>query len=204
MIDFPGKTKVSRRMPKEAFYSHLSLSTAIKAKFVSDLDKIFVAYSLKKENLNLVHDAEIKEILVLSIALKKQDYDPKILEAIARQNPHKLIFLIIYENQRQLAVYHHKLYRTPWMPEDAVTLTLSGDNLDAIWEDLVRQIALPSQTVKVEPLEAQLKRQDAIKRLEKLIAKTQRAMWKEIQPKKKFELHQKLTAYQEQLEELKQ
>ena len=71
MIDLPTSTKVDRRLPKEAFYKHLSISAALKAKFVSDIDKIIIKNILTKKNLNLVDDTDIKEILVLSIELKK-------------------------------------------------------------------------------------------------------------------------------------
>lgn len=137
----------TRQPPKEAFYKHLSLAATLKARFVTDVDRIVVENSLTKKNLNLAKESEIKEIMLLSIVLKKRDFDGKIVEAIARQNPHKLIFLLEYENECQLAVYHSKLYRTEWMKEQDLSLGLSGDTLNEIWDDLVRQIAVSSEAV---------------------------------------------------------
>lgn len=205
MIDFPNSTVVRRRLPKEAFYKHLPLTPALKNKFVSDVDRIVVENSLTKGNLNLSKDSEIKEIMLLSISLKKQDFDGKIVETIARQNPHKLIFLLVYEDERQLAVYHSKLYRTKWVKEDNLSLTLTGNTLDEIWDDLVRQIAISSEAVlqrQDQTIEEQLKDQDEIDRLNKLIKKAEAAAWKEQQPKKRFELYSKLRDYQKQLEEI--
>ena len=205
MINFPGSTRVGKRLPKEAFYKHLPLTPVLKAKFVSDVDRIVVENSLTKSNLNLVKEAEIKEVMLLSITLKKQDFDGKIVEAIARQNPHKLIFLLCYEDNRQLAVYHSKLYQTEWIPEDKVSLSLSGDNLDAIWDDLVQQVAVHSEAVlgqEGKTIDDQLRMQDEIDRLNKLIRKTETAAWKEQQPKKRFELYTRLQGYKKQLEEI--
>lgn len=205
MIDFPASTVVRRRLPKEAFYKHLPLSAVLKAKFVSDVDHIVVENSLTKGNLNLAKESGIKEILLLSVTLKKQDFDGKIVEAIARENPHKLIFLLAYEDERQLAVYHSKLYRTEWLKDDELSLTLKGNTLDEIWDDLVRQIAISSEAVlqkQNQTIEEQLKDQDEIDRLSKLIKKTETATWKEQQPKKRFELYSKLKDYQKQLEEI--
>lgn len=101
MIDFPATTAVHRRMPKEAFYKHLPLTKVLKEKIVSDVDKIFVENSLTKDNLNLTAESEIKEILLVSLFLKKQEFDAEIIEALATQNPHKLIFLLIYEHSGQ-------------------------------------------------------------------------------------------------------
>lgn len=205
MIDFPASTIVRRRLPKEAFYKRLPLTAALKQKFVSDVDRITVENSLTKGNLNLAKDSEINEILLLSIILKKQDFDGKIVEAIARQNPHKLIFMLVYDDERQLAVYHSKLYRTKWMKENNLSLTLAGNTLDEIWDDLVRQIAISSEAVlqrQDRTIDEQLKDQDEIDRLNKLIKKTEAAAWKEQQPKKKFELYTRLQEYKKQLEEI--
>lgn len=205
MIDFPERTVVHQRIPKEAFYKRLPLTAALKAKFVSDVDSILVANSLTKGNLNLIKDSEIKEILLLCINLKKQDFDGKIVEAIARQNPHELIFLLVYEDMHQLAIYHSKLYRTVWMKEKDLSLTLSGNTLDEIWDDLIRQIAISSEVVlnkKNQAIDEQLKIQDEMNRLNKLIKKTEAAAWKERQPKKRFELYTKLQEYKKQLEEI--
>ncbi|MCD5440290.1 DUF4391 domain-containing protein [Lactobacillus delbrueckii] len=204
MIDFPESTKTNRRIPKEAFYKHLSLSTALKSKFVSDISRIVAENSLTKENLNLVKDSEIKEILLLSIELKKQDYDQRIIEAIAKGNPHKLVFLMSYEDQRQLAVYYQKLYLTEWMSEAKVEMHLSGDSLEEIWSGLVRQIAIGPDVQRNSnlSLDDQLNRLDEMQQLQQQIKKLEKAAWGETHPKKKFALYQDLKKCKEQLEVL--
>lgn len=206
MIEFPAATAVHRRLPKEAFYKHLPLTKILKEKFVSDVDRIVVENSFTKENLNLASDAEIKEIMLLSISLKSQEFDGKIIEAIARQNPHKLVFLLSFENQQQLAVYHNKLYRTLWMKHDEIALKLQGYSLDEIWDSFIEQIALYEERAEQTDalsIEDRLEIQDQILKLEKQIDKTENTMWKEQQPKKKFELHTRLREYQKKLEDLK-
>ena len=206
MIEFPAATAVHRRLPKEAFYKHLPLTKILKEKFVSDVDRIVVENSFTKENLNLASDAEIKEIMLLSISLKNQEFDGKVIEAIARQNPHKLVFLLSFEDQQQLAIYHNKLYRTLWMAHDAITLKLQGYSLDEIWDSFIEQIALYEERAEETAdlsIEDRLEIQDQILKLEKQIDKTENTMWKEQQPKKKFEVHTRLREYQKKLEDLK-
>ena len=206
MIEFPAATAVHRRLPKEAFYKHLPLTKILKEKFVSDVDRIVVENSFTKENLNLASDAEIKEIMLLSISLKKQEFDGKVIETIAKQNPHKLVFLLSFEDQQQLAVYHNKLYRTLWRAHDEMELKLQGYSLDEIWDSFIEQIALYEERAEETAdlsMEDRLAIQDQILKLEKQIDKTENAMWKEQQPKKKFELHTRLREYQKKLEDLK-
>mgnify|MGYP001780954746 FL=1 len=206
MIEFPAAATIHRRLPKEAFYKHLPLTKVLKEKFVSDVDRIIVENSFTKENLNLASDAEIEEIMLLSIFLKKKEFDGKVIEAIARQNPHKLVFLLSFENQQQLAVYHNKLYRTLWMNHDEIALKLQGYSLDEIWDSFIEQIALYEERAEQTDnlsIENRLAIQEQILKLEKQIDKTENAMWKEQQPKKKFELHTRLCEYQKKLEDLK-
>ena len=206
MIDFPTATAVHRRLPKEAFYNHLPQTKAQKDKFVYDVERIVVENSLTKENLNLNTDSEIKEILLLSMSLKKQEFDGKVIEAIARQNPHKLVFLLMFEDSRQLALYHGKLYRTQWMDASEINLKLQGFSLDEIWEAFVEQIALYDERAEKSSslsVDERLALQEQILKLEKLIAKTEAAAWKEQQPKKQFELYTRLRGYKQELEDLK-
>lgn len=206
MIDFPSATAVHRRLPKEAFYKHLPLTKMLKDKFVSDVDRIVVENSLTKENLNLTAESEIKEILLLSITLKKQEFDGKIIETIARQNPHKLVFMLIFEDSRQLAIYHSKLYRTQWMNSGKVNLKSQGFSLDEIWNGFVEQIALYEEQAEktgVLSVDERLERQEQILKLENLIKKTETAAQKEKQPKKQFELFSRLREYKAELEKLK-
>ena len=206
MIDFPTATAVHRRLPKEAFYKHLLLTKVLKDKFVSDVERIVVENSFTKENLNLTADSEIKEILFLSIILKKQEFDGKVIEAIARQNPHKLVFLLEYEESRQLALYHGKLYRTQWMDTSEVNLKLQGFSINEIWDAFTEQIALYEERAEQTDslsVDDRLRLQEEIIKLEKLIEKTETAAWKEQQPKKQFELYTRLRGYKTKLEELK-
>ena len=205
MIDFPEATRVHRRMPKEAFYKRLPLTTAMKDKFVSDVDRIFVENSLTAENLNLSQESEVKEILLLSISLKKQEFDGKVVEAIARQNPHNLVFLLSYEDMRQLALYHSKLYRSPWVPETELTLAAKGFSLEEIWNGFIEQIALyeeRTESAEHMTIDERLALQEKIVKLEKQIEKTEAAAWKETQPKKRFDLYSRLQKYKQELEEL--
>ena len=206
MIEFPVSTTIHKRLPKEAFYKRLTLSAALKDKFVTDVERIVLENSLSNSSLNLTATAEIKEILLLSITLKKQEFDGKVVEAIARQNPHKLLFLLVCEDKQQLALYHNKLYRTPWMSADEITLKLNGLSLDEIWESFIEQIALYEERAEYTghlSIDERLALQEQITKLEKLIKKTEAAAWKEQQPKKKFELYSKLKQYKTQLEDLK-
>ncbi len=203
MLTFPSKAVVGRIMPKESFYKRLTLSSAVREKFVSDVKRIIMEYKLAPDTLNVEKDGEISEILVLSIDLKKREMDYRIIENIARQNAHKLLFLLKFEEQAQLALYYNKLYKTCWMPLANLKLDARDFNLDNIWEGFIEQIALQEDVISAGdklPVAEKLKKQDTILKLQKEIDKLERLSRREKQPKKRFDLFSELKELQKELE----
>lgn len=205
MIQFPSATAVGRVMPKEAFYKRLTLSSDLKEKFVTDVKRIILSNSLTAATLNLEAGTEISEILVLTIDLKKQQFDGRIVENIARQNPHKLLFLLRFEDKAQLAVYYAKLYTTAWILYENITLTAKGLTLDAVWQGFLEQIALQDGLTEHKPdddIDTKLQRQEMILKLQKEIENLEKRTQSEVQPKKKFDLYQQLQEKKQELEGL--
>lgn len=201
---FPAATVVDRVMPKEAFYQRLTLSSELKEKFVTDVKRITLSNSLTTTTLNLEPGKDVSEILILTVDLKKQEFDGRIVENIARQNPHRLVFLLIYEGKAQFAVYYGKLYTTEWKPLEDLQLAAKGFTLDNVWRGFLEQIALRDDiTVHSidDTIDAKLQKQDAILKLQKEIDTLEKLTRSEKQPKKKFELYQQLQHLQEKLEE---
>ena len=147
MLQFPKTSEFNKIMPKEAFYKNLTLSPDLKDKFVSNIKRIVWQNKLSATTLNIDKGAKVTEILVLVIELKKKAFEYKLLEAITRQNAHKILFVLRYEASAQLAVYHNKIYMTGWLPQDDITIEIKGLNLDKLWDNFVRQIAIDEQTV---------------------------------------------------------
>jgi hypothetical protein len=133
-------------------------------------------------------------------------FDPRIMESIARQNSHKLVFLLRCKEQGLLALlYHNKLYCTPWRPLDKLTLEANGFTLDAVWDGFLEQIALAEKEYAPRAglsVEERIKRQEAVEKLQAEIKKTEELARAEIQPKKKFELFQQVQELKRELERL--
>lgn len=204
MITFPGATVINRVLPKEAFYKRLTLNNELKEKFVRDIKRITLQNSLTAQTLHLTPGRVVSEILVLVIELKKQKFDPRILESIARQNPHKLIFLLCHGDGAQLALYHGKLYTTSWQALSQLSLNAKGLDLDAVWDSFLEQIVL---TEEINPqaglsVDERIKRHELLQKLQKELEKAEKLTWAEKQPKKKFELYQQVQALKAQMEEI--
>ena len=205
MIQFPSSTAVGRILPKEAFYRRLTLSSELKDKFVSDVKRIALSNSLTAATLNLEPGAEVGEILILTVELKKQEFDGRIVENIARQNKHQLVFILQYEGSAQLAAYYSKLYKTEWEPIDDLRLVAKGFTLDDVWNGFLEQIALRADIAADSSdadIDTRLQKQDAVLKLQKEIEKLERLARDEKQPKRKFIFYQKMQVQKSKLEEL--
>lgn len=205
MISFPRATEVRKLLPKNAFYRNLNLSQKLKDSFVSDIENIYVVNSLRNDNLNLNSFSDVKEILVLSLTVRKAEINKKILEAIAQQNPHKLLFILNFDEDQRLAVYYRKLYQSNWMDPNDLQLEIQGTSLDEIWKGIIEQIAieekLPERATHLN-LDQKLEIQAKILELKELINKKEKAIKKEMQPKKQYEMYKELQKYQKELEDM--
>ena len=212
MVDFPSTTFVNRLLPKDKFIEHLDLSPILKKKLGTDIVHIRVLNKFSRSVLNFTDKIDSEEltteVLFLQIELKKHDFDSKLIEAIAKQNSHKLVFLLRFEKYAKLALFYQRLYESKWKPFEDLSLVLIGKNMNEVWLSFVRQIAsgdeidVLTETITKNELDNKLEIQNRLEALQKEITRLDTAIRKERQPRKKYELHQKLLELEESYQKL--
>lgn len=85
-----------------------------------------------------------------------------------------------------------KTYRSQWMKDTEISLSIEGLTMDAIYEALVRQVAGERIIIQSENLREDVEKSTQREMLLKEIEILQRKISKEKQPLKKFALHQEL------------
>lgn len=196
MFGFPSSTEIKKQLPKKAIYAKFDMSASQRERFDADISRIdIVAIVSLKTVPTLAEGEEVKEFYVLGVQLKQKEYDPKNITMLTKFIPHKMVFALYYEDEIQFAIYHTKLITSDWKQTDEATLLLSGLNLDAVWENIVKSIG----QIKVEEgntLTEQIKANEEQVRLLAQIKTLERKMTKEKQPRRKRE-------YFEQIKNLK-
>lgn len=206
MLSFPSITKTHQVIPKEVFYKQLNLNSIIKNSFISDIKSIIVTNSLTMDSLKLNKKSNVDNILVIEVNLKKSNINLKTLEAISKQNPHKILYILRFEDQSRLAIYYKKIYLSKWDDTTQIDLELKGQTLKEIWQSFLKQIIIETRISNLYPdcnLEELISIQNKINKLEKLVRRTEKQMWNEKQPKKKLELRDKFLKFKNELEKLK-
>lgn len=199
---FPEKAAVNAKIPKKSFYENLTVSTANKRIFIDQINAIYWRYKLTAENIGVAESDGIDEIEVFEIELLKKDFDSGILHLIDRGIPYHTVFILTYEGESQLWIaYKEKTgsgnlsvgsyYHTDFLPSDSFDLSAEGFSLDEVYANLFYAV---SGLVKDDskPLKDVLIDHEQRQKLEKEIARLEKQLKKETQPKKKFELHQQM------------
>lgn len=138
MLGLPPSTEVNRPMPKTQLYKKFELKQAQRDAFDADVARMEIVNFIAPQSLpGIAEGTEVKAVFVVDVELKRHDYDTKNIILIAKLIPHRIIFALRHENKVQLAVYHTKLFTGPWQSLQASNLTLSGLNLDAVWQNIV-------------------------------------------------------------------
>lgn len=198
MIQIPlGKT-LNKTIPKEAFFRNMAIASDIKNKFVTDIKKISLAQSISPLTCNLSAGEEVKEINIINIELKKQEADLRVLEKIAKQMPFKIIFSLTYEGEKQVVIFHNKLFKTGWSSNRTIQAEFQGLNLDDLWKYLVSEVG--EFEIKIEEeLDEVIEQNEQIEKIKKQIAVIENKIQREKQFNMQVELNSKLKELRKQL-----
>lgn len=141
MLGLPSTTEVGRRIPKEAFYGRLKVSTALRQSFIDDVERFVIANSIKTSTTGIPDGERVHEVLVVEVALKARRVPEEVLALVARENPHKLLFACTFNDEVRLAVMLKRLVVGPWRPFDRLALDMNASDIDAAWDSLASQVA---------------------------------------------------------------
>lgn len=216
MLGLPKSTEFNKRIPKQKFYEHLSVTPAIKAAFAEQIKIIYWRNKLAATTLNLSPGALVTEIEVFELRLTSTALDENVLRLIDREIPYHILFLLEYNGKYQAVMGYKeaagsgkaafkvdRYYRTEWCTEEELPLHLEGLTVDAVYENFIRQIAgelLASgeNTTLKEIVEQQKQREQ----IEKQLAALKLMMKKEKQLNRKMELKAEIKRLKTRLEVL--
>lgn len=200
MLGLPKATEMSKQLPKKAIYTKFQMNTAEKAKIDADISRITIVNEIAPNKVNIPAGEDVKSFFVLLVSLKKKEYDEKTIATLSKLIPQNILFVLEYENESRLAIYHIKVMQTEWKPTENQQIELHGLNLDTVWENIVKSLECGVWNEELS-LDENLALHEQQEKLQKQITKLKKQARTERQPKKKFELHQKITKLKKELGE---
>lgn len=215
MIGLPKTTEFNKRIPKQKFYENMDISPALKKIFVEQVRIIYWKNKIAASTTNLAVGTDVTELEVFEVRLNSPVLDDSLLRQIDKEIPYHILFLLEYQGKYQAWIGYKEAaasgnkafkvngyYHTEWLAEDELPLKLEGLNVDAVYENFVRQIA--GEKLKTEATGESLKesvaRDEQMQALQKQIATLQAKIRKEKQLNKQMQMNNELKKLKKELE----
>lgn len=218
LYEYPKQTKFGKLVAKNKIYEHTNASTALKDKFVNQIDKIIWANKLALETINLESSDTVPEIQIFDVRVKTKDISEELLKAIDKVIPFPIIFQLYYEDKIKIKAAYKRpsdadknkwvvesYFETEWLdvdsPKEALPVAL---NLTKLYEQML-QTLMPN--IKEHSADVSIKEQvshlQTYKSKEKEYEKLKAKRDKEKQFNRKAELNKQLKSLQKELDDLK-
>lgn len=215
MIGLPKTTEFNKQIPKQKFYEKMDISPALKKIFVEQVKTIYWRNKIAASTMNLLAGTNVTELEVFEICLNSPISDDSLLRQIDKEIPYHILFLLEYRGKYQAWIGYKEIlasgnkefkvneyYYTEWLFEEDLPLKPEGLNVDAIYENFMRQIAgdkLKTKNVG-ESLKESVERDEQKQALQKQIAKLQAKIRKEKQLNKQMQMNTELKKLKKELE----
>ena len=215
MLNLPKSTEVGKRIPKQKFYEHLDITPAMRRAFVEQIKVIYWRNKIAATTMNLAIGKDVTELEVFTIKLSGEELDESVLRQIDKEIPYHILFLLQYDDKYQAWIGYkeaaisgnmsfkvNRYYHTPWMMEGDLSLKIEGLSTDAVYENLVRQIAGAAlKTRKTgESLEETINREEEVQALKRQIEKLQAKIRKERQLNLQMKMNGELKKLRKELQ----
>ena len=217
MIGLPKTTEFNKRIPKQKFYENMDISPALKKVFVEQVRIIYWKNKIAASTTNLAAGTDVTELEVFEVRLSSPVLDDSLLRQIDKEIPYHILFLLEYQGKYQAWIGYKEAaasgnkafkvngyYHTEWLVEDELPLKLEGLNVDAVYENFVRQIAGDKLETEAagESLKESFARDEQKQALQKQIATLQAKIRKEKQLNKQMQMNNELKKLKKELEVL--
>ncbi|MCG0154586.1 DUF4391 domain-containing protein [Phocaeicola vulgatus] len=210
MYNLPQSTIVNRVIPKKTFVNQLGANTRMKDHFTNDVVRVEWLAKLAPSTINVADGKEVHEITIFLVPIKDENCPDDIFSFIDGMIPRHTIFILRWGDMTCLHLNYKewmesstntdktfriaKTYRSQWIKDTEINLSIEGLTMDAIYEALVRQVAGERIIIQSESLREDVEKSTQREMLLKEIEILKRKEAKERQPQKKFVLHQQRIA----------
>lgn len=195
MLGLPQSTEVKRPLPKAQLYKRFDWKPSQRECFDGDVSRLdFVNWISTSTLPSIAEGAEVKEIFVIEVSLKTRNFDIKNIILLANSIPQRIVYLLRYEDEVKLAVFHTKLFISSWQhltPNTSSLLPLKGLNLDAVWQNIVASVG-NMEITDGNSLSEQIRIDDERANLIRRIETLERQMHSTSQPRRQREIYSEI------------
>lgn len=212
LFRWPPYAAFGRVVPKTKFYEHGNVRTALREKFVDEIQRITWAYKLAENTIRLRGSSAVPEIQVFTVEIKGEDVSDSVLTVIDKTVKFPIIFEVTGRDRVRTVAAHKALrgqtstigayFTTDWQPTDNPRRPLpTALDLPNLYEAILRAL-LPVDARVGETLSETTDRLDQARKLRREIAALEKKLNPEPQLNRKIEIRNQIKARAAVLAEL--
>jgi len=202
LFRWPPNAAFGRNVPKSKFYEHGTVRTALRDKFVDEIQRITWAYKLADDTIRLRGSAAVPEIQVFTVETKGADVSNDVLSAIDKTVHFPIIFEVASGDRVRTVAAHKSLqgksptigsyFTTDWQPADTSRRPLpTALDLQGLYEAILTAL-LPLDTRAGETAAEAIHRLDRARKVQREIAALEKKLRTERQLNRKIELRRQI------------
>lgn len=140
MYNLPANTEVNKALPKKAIFAKFGLKATQRDHFDEDISRLVISHEITTRSVPALATVDIQGIYVVTALLKRREFDHRNIELLTKLIPQKIVIALLLDEQVQFAIFHERLFFSPWQPADEASLPLNGLSLDDVWQSFVTSI----------------------------------------------------------------
>jgi len=202
MLGLPRSTEVNHRVQKEKLYTHATLTPPTREKIKDQVKVVIWRNKLADSTMGISAGEAIQEIQVFEVQLRQRELDKRVLPAITKAIPYKVLFILVFGGEAQAWIEASGMfYHTDWVAADGFTLPFEGLNLDAMYANLARYIS-GGRLGADGDIEEAVDRDKQRQKIERNIATLEKKLLREKQLNRQVEMNGELKRLKNELEGL--
>ena len=194
MLDLPKSTYFGRIIAKDKIYAHASADSDLKEIFVEQVERIRWLNKISPATVNIAQGEQVEEIQVIEVTLTTPSPDKRILPAILKAIPYKIVFALEYGGATTYKVYYDG--KTSFTSDKPPRLV--GNDTDSVWENIIvqmRGMAVDEGKTLGEQIAEDSERENLLRKIENL----EKQARNEKQPRRKWEFAEEVKILHEKL-----
>ena len=215
LYQYPKQALFGKVLPKNKIYQHARLGSALKERFVTQIEKIIWKYKLAPETVNLPARRSVPEIQIFEIHLKTPDLKNEVLRCIDQAVPFPILYELHYQSQIKLTAAYKRpndadankwvvdeYLSYPWLSDNTERIPLpTALDLGSLYEQILRPM-IPAAPQVGETLSSQMHRYAQIQKKQNEYRKLEMKLHNEKQFNRKVDINAQIRTIQQELAKL--
>jgi hypothetical protein len=188
MLGLPKATEMNRQLPKKAIFDKFKPGAADRQRFDAEIRRLVIVGEVSTVTTIIAAGETVKSFYVMLVNLRGEGCEKKNISLLSKLITQNMLFILEYGGMARLAVFRAgKVLESGEKPLDDWRISLTGLNLDSVWENIIVQISgvtIAEGKTLDEQIAADEERAKTRRRVEQL----EKQARTEKQPRRKWEL----------------